>query len=265
CSIFFLASVKNNLSLFFSYLQLTKVFMYFYSCATGTVGLMILAILSTMLLLLFIKEPPVIHIGKERLVNFKKNLRESFLTKRTGYTIAFALTGAAAFEAAGAMAGPFLTDHHLGLESIGFFFGVPVVIAMLAGGLTGGFLSDKMKRKTSVTVFLCGFVAMVLSISATGFLRPDASSFVWITLFTAMYFFTGMFTSASYALFMNVTNPKLGATQFSTFMAATNGCEAWAVWTAGIIAASHSYSHAFAAMSVASLLSLFFLSRIKER
>ena len=231
----------------------------------ATIALMILAIMSTMFLLLFIKEPISAYAHKEQFRTFKKHLLSSFRARQTWYAIVFALTAAAAFEATGAMAGPFLTDQQVSMESIGFFFGMPVVISMLIGGLAGGFLSDKMSRKTSVAVFLTGVVAMVFSIAAVSFFGGEIPHYRYITLFAGMYFFTGMFTAASYALFMDATNPKLGATQFSTYMAATNGCEAWAVWAAGLITASYSYSHAFAAMCVISLLSLFFLGKIKEQ
>jgi MFS transporter, PAT family, beta-lactamase induction signal transducer AmpG len=82
-------------------------------------------------------------------------------------------------------------------------------------------------------------------------------------LYAVMYFFTGMFTTASYALFMNITNPKLGATQFSVLMAATNGCESWTVLVAGMIAAAQGYGYAFMVMCLISLLSLLFLKKIK--
>jgi MFS family permease len=227
-----------------------------------TIIFMILAILATMALLPFIKEPPSIHLKRDRLLNFKINFREGFRSRRTWYTLAFALTAAAGFEATGALAGPFLTDKNTSLETIGFFFGIPVVLSMLAGGFLGGFLCDRMSRKGSVALFLTGFVLMVLSVSAVDWLAGDAPDYLWIILLSGMYFFTGMFTTASYALFMDVTNPRLGATQFSTYMAATNGCESWSVWVAGGIAASCGYGLAFAAVCAVSLLSLLFLKRI---
>ena len=58
---------------------------------------------------------------------------------------------------------------------------------------------------------------------------------------------------------MRATDPKLGATQFSTYMAATNGCESWVVSIAGSIAAFGNYSIAFIAMCGMSVLSLIFL------
>lgn len=71
-----------------------------------------------------------------------------------------------------------------------------------------------------------------------------------------MYFFVGCFVAVSYALFMDLTEPRLGATQFSAVMAATNACESWSAFTSGRIVASHGYPAAFFAMSAVSPLAL---------
>ena len=181
--------------------------------------------------------------------------------------LAFALTSAAAFEATGQLAGPFLVDRGVEASTIGVFFGVTVVAAMLAGGLLGGRISDRWGRLRSVATFLAGFVAMILLLAAAD--RAGAGqTTTLLALLTGMYFFVGLFTAASYALFMDLTDPRLGGTQFSTYMAATNGCEAWAVWTGGRIAGSAGYPAAFVVMSAASLLSLLVLpgvSRLRPR
>lgn len=229
------------------------------------VGLMIVSILVIMLLLFFIKEPVHIHIEKLPVQEFRKILFNVFKNRNTWYCIAFALTAAAAFEAAGAFAGPFFTDQHIPQKSIGFFFAVPVVVSMLLGGLAGGFLSDSMNRKRSVNIYLLGFTVMVASFSALDLLGLDFPGNTWMALYSIMYFFTGMFTAASYALFMDVTDTRLGATQFSSFMAATNGCEAWVVYSSGLIAASAGYGPAFLAMCLVSVSSLFFLKKIKSK
>ncbi|WP_317896671.1 MFS transporter [Aurantibacillus circumpalustris] len=228
-----------------------------------TIALMVLVILNIMILLLFIKESATLMDEQKLLSSFKTNLKETFLSKQTWYTLAFALTAAAAFEVAGSMAGPFLTDKGIDESSIGYFFGFPVTISTLIGGIAGGFLSDKIKRKKALLYFLCGFVFMIVLISLIGILNKDVPAYTWLSLFTGMYFFVGMFTSSSYALFMSITNPKLGATQFSTFMAATNACESWAVWTAGLIVVRTNYNSAFTIMCFVSLFSLFFLRKIK--
>jgi PAT family beta-lactamase induction signal transducer AmpG len=136
-----------------------------------TVSLMIACILVIMLLLLFIKEPLITIVSENTFQNFKNNFKQTFSRKQTWFTIAFALTAAAAFEAAGAMSGSFFTDKQIDSKSIGFFFSIPIVIAMLLGGLLGGFLSDKMSRKKSVTIFLVGLVFSIVCISVTNLFR----------------------------------------------------------------------------------------------
>jgi hypothetical protein len=55
---------------------------------------------------------------------------------------------------------------------------------------------------------------------------------------------------------MEITDKKLGATQFSAFMGATNGCESWSTFTAGKLIAVGGYSLAFFIMSGVSLLAV---------
>jgi MFS family permease len=126
---------------------------------------------------------------------------------------------------------------------------------MLTGGLIGGVLSDRWGHRRAVAIFLVGFVSMVLLLAfvdSVGTLPPTVS----LALLSSMYFFVGLFTAASYALFMDLTDPRLGGTQFSAYMAATNACESWSVWSGGRIAGAAGYPAAFTAMAVASLLSL---------
>ena len=217
----------------------------------------------TMLLLLFVEEPIATSEIKNQFEVFKNNFSLSFRKKNTWLAILFALTSASAFEAAGGLSGPFLTDLKINQETIGIFFAVPVVIAMFIGGLIGGYVSDKINRKKAVGVFLSGFVASVIFISILNYLNGSAAATGFLSGFTVMYFFVGLFTASSYALFMDLTNPKIGGTQFSTYMAATNGCEAWSVWVAGNIITGYGYSPAFIFMCIVSLLSLIVLKKIK--
>ena len=195
---------------------------------------------------------------------FRRALSDALRQRTTWMGIAFALTSAAAFEATGQLAGPFLVDRGVASSTIGLFFGVVVVAAMLGGGLLGGAVSDRWGRRRSVAVFLAGFVAMILLLAAADAAGGTAPA-VLLALLAGMYFFVGLFTAASYALFMDLTDPRLGGTQFSTFMAATNGCEAWSTWTGGRIAGSAGYASAFVALSIASVLSLLVLKYLRLR
>ena len=93
-------------------------------------------------------------------------------------------------------------------------------------------------------------------------MMPGAAPVVRMVVLAAMYFCIGLFTAASYALFMDLTDRRLGGTQFSAFMSATNGCEAWSAKAGGLVAARAGYEWAFAAMSVVSLASLGWLRRL---
>jgi len=226
-------------------------------------GLLVIIIISVMVVLIFVKESIISLRTKNQFENFTKNFSLSFKSKNTWFAILFALTSAAAFEVAGGLAGPFLTDLKLSQESIGIFFALPVVLAMFIGGLIGGYISDKINRKSAVRLFLTGFVAAVIIISIYNFIEPFVNEYVFLSAYTVMYFFVGLFTASSYALFMDLTNPNIGGTQFSTYMAATNGCEAWTVWSAGYIVAGYGYSPAYILMGIVSLASLLFLRKIK--
>jgi len=227
--------------------------------------LLIISISITMLMLLFTKEPVYMKPAEARISNLFKNVRHSFSSKNTWIVILFALTSAAAFEVAGGLAGPFLTDLNIPEKSVGFFFLIPVVTSMLIGGLVGGRLSDRHNRKRSVRSFLFGFTLFVIIIGAMRLTGLVITPLPYYIAYTAMYFFVGMFTASSYALFMDQTNPRIGATQFSTYMAATNGCESWTVWAAGRITGMWDYSTTFIVMAVVSLFSLIILKDIKDK
>jgi MFS family permease len=217
---------------------------------------LLICIWSSLTLLLFVREPVSLSASRSGLTGFGSHLRGAFRQRATWIGLAFALTSAAAFEATGAMAGPYLIDRQVSSETVGLFFAVPVVIATISGGLIGGRLSDRLGRARAVGLFLVGFVVMILMLSSAERYLAAPSPLLRLSLLTGMYFFIGLFTAASYALFMDLTDPKIGGTQFSTFMAATNGCESWSAWAGGQIAARAGYAASFFALSLVSLLSL---------
>ena len=226
--------------------------------------LLIAWIWATLAVVLLI-DAPVAVTPSQTPHEFRRALAGALRQRTTWLGVAFALTSAAAFESTGQLAGPFLVDRGVPSSTIGIFFGVVVVAAMLTGGLLGGALSDRWGRRRSVAAFLAGFVVLIALLAAwdtaTGGTRPG----MLLVLLAGMYFFVGLFTAASYALFMDLTDPRLGGTQFSTFMAATNGCESWSTLAGGRIAGSAGYPAAFLAMCGASLLSLLLLRRIVPR
>lgn len=222
---------------------------------------------SSLVLVLFVRESHEVERAslRERFGEFGVSLRRAFSRRVTWLGLAFALTAAAAFEATGALAGPFMIDRGVAKGTVGVFFGLPVIAAMMVGAVFGGRLSDRWGRTRMVGVFLAGSVAMVLALGVVDRSFAGAAPVTALLgILTGMYLFIGLFTAASYAMFMDLTDPKLGATQFSTFMAATNGCESWATWAGGRIVAFTGYPAGFFAMSAVSLLSLPLLGLISR-
>lgn len=217
---------------------------------------LIICIWSSSVALLFAREPES-SSEKRSLKDFSEHLQVALRRRATWLGLAFALISAAAFEATGALAGPYLIDRGVSDATIGFFFAAPVVAATIIGGLAGGRLADRWGRIKTVGIFLLGFTLMIVLLGLADLnAMEQASQTTLLGLLTGMYFFIGLFTAASYALFMDLTDPKLGATQFSAFMAATNGCESWSGWAGGQIVARAGYGVSFITMSGVSLLGL---------
>jgi MFS transporter, PAT family, beta-lactamase induction signal transducer AmpG len=221
-----------------------------------------LCIWSSLFLLLLVREPGTLLSRGSGFSVFLQTFAAAFSHRVTWIALAFALSGAASFEATGALLGPFLLDRGVSQEAIGTFLAFPVVAATLVGGLIGGPLSDRWGRARAVGIFLVGFVMVILTVAGADRYGPGPSPRLLMWLLGGMYFFIGLFTASSYALFMDLTNPKLGATQFSTFMAATNGCESWTGRVGGLIAARAGYPAAFLVLCLVSLLSLPLLRKL---
>jgi predicted MFS family arabinose efflux permease len=81
----------------------------------------------------------------------------------------------------------------------------------------------------------------------------------------ACYLGIGAFTAATYALFMDLTDPEVGSTQFSAYMGATNLCESWSARVGGDLAARAGYPAVFGLMPAVSLLSLTLLAGARPR
>jgi len=146
------------------------------------------------------------------------------------------------------------------------FFRPSRVAPALIGGLAGGRISVRFGRMRSIAIFLIGFSTTVLALAAIdGFQGAGASVLQLLGIYTALYLCIGLFTAASYAFYMDLTDPTLRATQFSTSIAASNGCEAWSTWLGGRLAAWSGYAACYLVMSLVSLSSLVLLRRIAAK
>jgi predicted MFS family arabinose efflux permease len=183
-------------------------------------------------------------------------------TRRSLYGLVFALLSGAGFEVVGALAGTLLVDRGVDQASVGWFFAVPSVLAMVAGALLGGRLSDRAPRARAVGRSLWLVCGAVLSVAVCDSLAAGRHPLMFAIALT--YFGIGLFVASSYAWFMDLTDARLGATHFSAYMGATNACEAWSGWAGGRLQGPLGYAGTFALLAGVSLLAVLPLRALDE-
>lgn len=204
---------------------------------------------------------PLAATIRSRLGEFLATLRLVLRRVETWLGIALALIAFAGFKAVGDIAGPFLVDLGLAQDQVGHFF-TGALIAMIVGALGGGWAADRFGNARAIRAFVILAVLVILATSAAAW-HAAAGQAAVITGLLGVYVCAGLLTASAYALFMQLTDPKLGATQFSAYMGAINACEAWSGFAAGQLAERFDYPVAFASVALVSLLALPLLGRIR--
>jgi len=210
----------------------------------------------TMVLVVLAREPvgaePASGRARERLAAFVGAVKVAARGRNLWVGLAFALLAGAAFEAAAGILGPLLSDRGFSQEQVGWLRLVPLPAAMIAGSLAGGWLADRLGHRRAVVLgqgMILLFVAMLAYVQglqqSTGYFEQQM-----IAALVGLHLGIGLLTAASYALLMDITAPAVAATQFTAFMSATNGCEAWSIWSVGKLASWRGYGPALLAMGI---------------
>ena len=194
--------------------------------------------------------------ASQRLQRVLTSVCVALQERNTWIGLAFALTGSAAFNALEVLYGPFLIDRGFTKAEVGTFASLPMIGLMVAGSLSGGMLSDRFGRRRIVAAALALICCFVAGLAATDLYETTPRSSLLLAWLAGSAFGIGLFTATSYALFMDITDRQVAATQFSAFMGMTNGCESWSTWVAGMIIASSNYPTALLALCGVSLVSL---------
>jgi MFS family permease len=181
-------------------------------------------------------------------------LREVARRRSTWLGVGFATIGGGGMEAAGTVAGPMLIDRGLSEAAVGRFFAAPAVMAMALGALLGGRLSDRRHRRRVAAWQLLVMTGVLLALATAA--QGHGPGMRLVVMLTGAYAMFGAFTSASYALYMDLTDPELGGTQFSSFMAGVNLAAVWSGWLVGRLVAAFDYPAALAVLALSSLLAL---------
>jgi MFS family permease len=191
---------------------------------------------------------------RRRLAEFMTTLRLALRRRETWLGLALALIAFAGFKGVGDIAGPFLVDQGLAPGQVGHFF-TGALVAMIAGALGGGWAADRFGNTRAIRGFVVFAVLVILMTSIAAWTAEEGHPVV-IAGMLGVFLCAGLLTASAYALFMQLTDPKLGATQFSAYMGAINGCEAWAGFAAGQLAERLDYPVAFVTVAMLSLLAL---------
>lgn len=171
-----------------------------------------LMILLILLLPFFIKETRKIKI-KEKIVT----LVFTEFKKRT--VLLVALFSPLVFMNEGIMSFlmPIYMRDGLGLGDVQIGFIAMILPVFLAvGSLVGGAVTDKIGRKSTLYVFIG------LNIVCTASLIVADSWWKLSVIYGTIGFLMGGHSTASCALFMDVTNPRIGATQYGIFTGIAN-------------------------------------------
>jgi MFS transporter, PAT family, beta-lactamase induction signal transducer AmpG len=149
----------------------------------------------------------------------------------------------------------------LGDVQVGFIAMIlPVFLAF--GSLFGGVVTDKIGRKSALYLFI-GF-----NILCTAFLIFADSWWRLSILYAMIGFLMGGHSTVSCALFMDVTNPRIGATQYGIFTGIANVGLNGAGMITGTLAISLGFSRTFlyaAWVFGPALLVLYFIRIQKEK
>ena len=104
-------------------------------------------------------------------------------------------------------------------------------IAGIVGALSGGVISDWLGRRRAL---VAGTVAMALVTAGFAIARPWWASVAFLVVYGATAsLLSGMLQTMAIALFMDLTNPMVGATHFQSYMALLSARSSWATFIGG--------------------------------
>ena len=198
----------------------------------------------------------------DRVKSVARDLASAVKGPRHWAAFAFALTGPAAFKAFEVIIGPFLIDRGLSENEVGTFTATVMIGAMVYGSVLGGCLADRFQRNSFVAGALAFIVASLSAVSITDIVTNEVGGWLLLLPIAVTGLGIGVFTVAAYALFMDMTEPRIAATQFSAYMGATNGCEAWSTLLLGQLVAGYGYAYGILSLCAVSALSLLLLPAI---
>ena len=182
-----------------------------------------------------------------------QRMRESFSFPTPWWGVLAAVMAPAGY----AMIGPAMSklvraDLGMSEERIAFLSGVVDPGAGVLGALAGGVIADRLGAKRGIAVCMVGLSALLVAWAGT---ESSWGNFTWLIIWTALFqALLNAFSAATLGLYMGISNPRIGATHFAIYMAATNLTYAWTAPVGGLIADNYGFSSLFAVAAMLQLL-----------
>lgn len=223
------------------------------SLGPRVVVLALIALLLAGTLLAFTYPAPPPPTARAPLRSFLTTLGRTARSRTTWLALAFAAVGGTAYEAAAGVARTYLAGRGLAADTIAVQFALPTLALMALGAWIGGALADRRGRMQAVVAASLYVSSAVAAVAWAATLPATTPALIALL---ALYLGVGMFTASTYALFMDLTDETIAATQFSAFMGATNLCESWSIALCGTWASTLGYPSTFARFAGLGLLAL---------
>jgi PAT family beta-lactamase induction signal transducer AmpG len=235
--------------------------------------------LNLLFILFFIRDPGVVHgvIAKggdvllrvrEEIVKFVRELYTSFLMSGNGPRIGllFAALPVGSMALNYSILGTIKVD--IGLtQSQNAEISIYNTIAAGIGCLVGGWLAQRFGVKRMLAVFLAATAVptagLAMQIEAVGLEQLALRDFYAVIIAHGAIY--GMTFGAHKAVFMGMTNPAVGATQFTAFMAMGNLAIVYSNLWQGYVAQGHGYSAVLYLDALFMLVPLTLIPFLKDR
>ena len=193
------------------------------------------------------RQPNLIRAVVAQLVTFVKEVYASFWKSGTGPILgtAFALLPCGAMALAYALLATLQVDYGLTSAEIAQLQ-ISNTIAAAAGCMAGGFIADRFGIKRTVAAAYA--VTALISVALASQIAQAGLSAVPRDFFFGSLIAHGFFFGVSYgsrnAIFMGMTNPAVGATQFTAFMGMSNLAIGMGNYWQGLVAERVGYAQA---------------------
>lgn len=126
--------------------------------------------------------------------------------------------------------------------------------AGVIGALVGGWLADRIGVRKAIGACMGGTAAFLLAWALT---QPHWPMFAWVIAWTLMFqAVVNAYNAGTLGLYMAVSNPRIGATHFSVYMAATNLTYAWTAPVGGLVADHYGFAVLFGVAAVIQVITI---------